>query len=134
MAEYSEKLESGGSLVVTENDWRIEYYFPGPDLRYKGIRMSISSKNIDRYIAAWKNNFASYLQLKSLLSLDKGGKFQKAGEEGMVIRIGGIIEGVFIADGWTMNIYNQEQLDRLINDYERSKERALEIQKMLAKY
>ena len=36
MGQYQEGLKSGGQLIVTERDWYIEYYFPGPDLRYNG--------------------------------------------------------------------------------------------------
>lgn len=131
MGEYKEKLESGGSLVVNDKDWFIEYYFPGPDLRYNGSFVRIPSKSIDKYIEAWKNNFATYVKLKELLNLDKDSKFQQSGEEGMIIRIGGIAEGVFIANGWTMNVTKKERIDKIINDYENSKERAIEIQKML---
>lgn len=27
--QYTEKLESGGELIVTLNDWEIRYYFQG---------------------------------------------------------------------------------------------------------
>lgn len=36
MGKYVETLSSGGELVVTESSWEISYYFPGPDLRYRG--------------------------------------------------------------------------------------------------
>ena len=29
-----EELASGGTLIISENDFRIEYFFPGPDGRY----------------------------------------------------------------------------------------------------
>ncbi len=134
MGEYSEKLESGGRLVVNEKDWYIEYYFPGPDLRYNGTFLRISSKNIDNYIEAWKNNFSTYLKLKSQFGLENDGKIQKNGEAGMKIIVGGIAEGVFIADGWTMNVNTQERIDSIIRDYKKSKERAIEIREMLKEY
>lgn len=33
-----EELASGGTLIISENDFRIEYFFPGPDGRYGGVR------------------------------------------------------------------------------------------------
>jgi hypothetical protein len=36
MGEYIEQMPFGGRLKVTRDSWHIEYYFPGPDLRYSG--------------------------------------------------------------------------------------------------
>ena len=84
MGEYRETLPSGGELVVTENEWHISYYFPGPDLRYNGTFFMVRSKDIDTYIAAWKNNFDKYLKLKATLSLN--GIYETIGEANMKIR------------------------------------------------
>lgn len=39
--EYSEKLKSGGDLIVSSKSWYIRYYFPGPDLRYNGTFVNV---------------------------------------------------------------------------------------------
>ena len=36
VGEYSEKLQTGGTLKVTDTAWFIDYYFQGPDRRYNG--------------------------------------------------------------------------------------------------
>lgn len=64
--EYSEKLKSGGELKVSVNNWYIQYYFSGPDLRYNGTFVNIEGKDIDKYIGAWRTNFNKYLKLKEL--------------------------------------------------------------------
>lgn len=128
MGEYKEKLKSGGELIVGKNDWHISYYFPGPDLRYNGTWKYISSKEIDKYIEAWKNNFSTYLKLKEELKLD--GTFEKMGEAGMKISIGGYRDGVCI-DSWHMNVRTQEKIDSIIEDYIKAKEKAIKIQEML---
>ena len=99
MGEYKEKLASGGEMIVSENKWYLSYYFPGPDMRYNGTFKRINSSEINKYISAWKNNFATYLKLKSELTLD--GTYEKIGEAGMKISIGGYRDGVCI-DSWHM--------------------------------
>ena len=128
MGEYKESLKSGGNLIVSEKDWKIQYYFPGPDLRYNGTWKIIFSKDIDRYIEAWKNNFATYLKLKSQLSLE--GTYEQIGEAGMKISIGGYRDGVCI-DSWHMNVRTQEKIDAIIEDYLNAKKKAIAIQEML---
>ena len=128
MGEYTEELKSGGKLVVNQRDWYISYYFPGPDLRYNGTWKRISSKEIDKYINAWKNNFATYIMLKNELKLD--GTFEKKGEAGMTISIGGYRDGVCI-DGWHMNVREQYKLEQIVCDYESAKKKAIKIQEML---
>ena len=58
------------------------------------------------------------------------GTYQKFGEAGMKISIGGFRDGVCI-DGWHMNVKTQEEIDRIVEDYEKAKEKAIAIQKML---
>ena len=37
-----EELASGGTLIISENDFRIEYFFPGAWMgRYGGVRVNI---------------------------------------------------------------------------------------------
>ena len=55
--QYSEKMKTGGELIVTANDWYIQYYFSGPDLRYNGTFVRLPGKEIDEYINAYRNKF-----------------------------------------------------------------------------
>lgn len=97
-------------------------------MRYNGTFKRISSKEIDKYIKAWRDNFAAYLKLKAELNFE--GTFEKTGEAGMKISIGGYRDGVCI-DSWNMNVRTQEMIDMIINDYMKAKEKAAKVQKMI---
>lgn len=125
--EYSEKLKSGGELKVSVNNWYIQYYFSGPDLRYNGTFVNIEGKDIDKYIDAWKTNFNKYLQLKE--TIPTGVKFDTNGLMGMSIRIGWS-EGVCLRS-YHMPINNSAKLNQVIEDYEYAKERAIKLQELL---
>lgn len=125
--EYSERLRTGGDLKVTANSWKISYYFPGPDGRYNGTFVYVNDKDIDAYIAAWKNNFAKFQQLKTLLP--QGGNSDYPGDMGMSIRFG-VFEGVCIRS-YHLPINTQEKLDAITNEYEMAKQKAAQIQKIL---
>jgi len=125
--EYSEKLPCGGSLKVYGNKWYIEYYFPGPDYRYKGEWCRIEDQKIDEYILAWKENVNEYKELKK--SIPSGGEFSKRGKLGMNIRIG-TFEGVCLAS-YHMQIKSEDDLARVIDSYLYAKEQALKAMKLL---
>lgn len=125
--KYSENLKSGGELVVTSNSWHIQYYFRGPDLRYNGTFVTVPGKEIDAYISAWRTNFNKYIELKKVVL--KGGTFETLGEMGMSIRIGWS-EGVCLKS-YHMPINKQEDLDKVITDYNYAKNSALKIMSML---
>lgn len=125
--QYSEKLSSGGELVISTQSWYIKYYFSGPDLRYNGTFVTINGNEIDKYIQAWKNNFDKYLLLKE--TIPKGGKFDTAGEMGMSIRIGWS-EGVCLKS-YHMPISSEAKLQQVISDYKYAKKRALKLQEIL---
>lgn len=129
MGRYTENLRSGGQLIVYGNNWDIQYYFPGPDRRYNGSFYTIKGRDVDRYITAWKNNFDKYLELKE--SFELHGSYSVAGECRMRISIGGWSDGVSL-DGYHMTIKNEEQLNRLIDDYKSAKLRAEKIQALLS--
>ena len=40
---YEEKLKTGGKLIVKNDNWYIQYYFPGPDLRYNGKFLNVKN-------------------------------------------------------------------------------------------
>lgn len=104
MGTYTEKLSSGGELIIAPDSWKIRYYFPGPDMRYNGTLVEIPGSRIDEYIAAWKNNFKKYLQLKQVFDLN--GSYETTGEAGMRIGIGDWAEGVCIHK-WNMPVTTQ---------------------------
>ena len=54
---YSEKLKTGGELIVSATSWNIRYYFSGLDRRYNGTFVTLEGKEINKYIDAWADNF-----------------------------------------------------------------------------
>jgi len=134
-ARFCEPLDSGGELIVTAEDWGIQYYFSGPDLRHNGESIYIAGSDIDSYIEAYKNNFAKYLTLKQTIPSD--GDFTTRGECRMNIGVGMYREGVTISQWYNhlrpsrFPIRSQEDLDAVVFDYNYCKERAEEIKKLL---
>lgn len=126
--QYSEKLMTGGELIVSTDSWNIKYYFPGPDLRYNGTFVTVAGAKIEKYISAWKNNYKKYLLLKKTIPVD--GEFSTEGEMGMTIRIGKFFEGVCLYS-YHMPISTEEKLNQVISDYQYAKERAIKLQKFL---
>ena len=125
--EYNEKLKSGGELVVSLYEWKIQYYFSGPDLRYNGTFIKIYGAEIDEYIDAWKSNFETYSSLKRKIA--HGASFITIGKKKMPIRIGNF-SGVYLS-GFCLPIKTSKELDRLIEDYKYAKQHATQIQKFL---
>lgn len=125
--EYSEKLKSGGELIVSLRGWKIQYYFPGPDLRYNGTFFRISNNEIDEYVDAWKSNFETYFSLKKKIAY--GASFETVGKKKMPIRIGNFY-GVYLT-GFCFPIKTAKELDRLLEDYKYAKRRAVQIQMFL---
>jgi hypothetical protein len=126
---YTESLQCGGKLSVTRDSWSIEYYFPGPDLRYNGDFVRIPSSELSDYISAFEENWAEYERLKA--SVPVGGTFEKPGLKGMVIRVGGYWPGVSIRS-YHMAISSRPELDKVLSAYRYAFERVPAIQQFLA--
>lgn len=128
--EFTETLSSGGKLVVSAKGWNIQYYFPGLDRRYNGTFFRISGNDIDKYIDAWQNNFAKYLEYKKTLPV--GMEFHTVGEMHMNIYVnrGCGYSGVCLTS-YHMPVNDESKLKKIIEDYRNAKIRAVEIQNLL---
>lgn len=126
---YEEALPCGGKLKVESTCWEIEYYFPGPDMRYRGEFVRIPGDAIEGYIAALEKNWSEYQSLKR--KIPKGGEFSKVGENGMTINIGGFFEGVCLRSHH-LKISSAGRLSDVIGGYRHAAARAPKIQKFLA--
>ena len=124
--EYKEKLPSGkGELIVSNNSWRIEYYFPGPDYRYTGTWLKITGDLIDKYIEAFEKNWEKYKSLKETISSLKG-EMKIEGEMKMTIYVGGHFDGVCI-ESYHMPLKTEEEIKTVIADYFWAKQRGPEV-------
>lgn len=126
---YEEALPCGGKLKVSKTSWEISYYFSGPDMRYNGMFVSVPGNSIDQYIAAFYENWEEYKQLKA--SIPAGGEFFKNGKMGMSIRISNYHEGVCLRS-YHMPICSIHQLEKVIDGYRYTAQRAPQIQQFLA--
>lgn len=125
---YSEALSSGGKLNVSSSGWSIEYYFPGPDLRYNGTFVRIGESEVEKYIQAFIENYDEWEKLKEVVP--NGGSFEKAGKANMTIRVGGHWDGVCLRS-YKMLIKDKNKLNKVIESYRYAIERAREISEKL---
>ena len=125
--EYRAPLRSGGKLVVSAYNWKIEYYFSGVDLRHNGTFFEIEDKEIDKYVSARKNNFKTYTALQTKFSYNES--FETTGEKNMPIRIGKF-SGVYLMP-FNLPVKNENELNRLLSDYAYAKKRATHVQCMM---
>lgn len=125
---YTEELPCGGKLSVTPAAWFIEYYFPGPDLRYNGTFLRIPDHLVPAYIEAFRANWKEFERLKK--ATPPGGTIEKVGAAGMTIRVGGRWSGVSI-QAYHMPMNARAQIDRIISVYQYAIERVAEIQTLL---
>ncbi|MBB1397067.1 MULTISPECIES: hypothetical protein [unclassified Pseudoalteromonas] len=126
---YEEPLPCGGKLKVTKSSWEISYYFSGPDMRYNGTFVSVLGREINKYIAAFNENWEEFEKLKA--TIPSGGDFSKQGKMNMYIRIGNFAQGVCI-NSYHMPINSKQQLKKLLDGYQYASKRAPEIQSFLA--
>ena len=132
--EYREKLKHGGTLVVSQTGWSIQYYFAGPDMRYNGEVISVSSREVPSYILAFERNYEKLQKLKN--TIPSGGNFDIVGECGMHIGIGAY-NGVTIAKWYNqlqrgnIPIRNKSDLKIVVSDYEYCITKAEEISRLL---
>ncbi len=132
--EYRENLRHGGTLVINQRGWSIKYYFAGPDLRYDGEFITISSSNVPTFIIAFKNNYKKLQELKKTIPI--GGNFDIIGECGMHIGLGSFY-GVTIAKWYNhlsngnIPVKNESDLTIVITDYEYCIKKAEEIKNLL---
>jgi hypothetical protein len=136
MTKYEENLISGGKLVVTDQEWYIEYYFSGPDLRYSGEIIRIKSSQLNDYITAYEENYKEYKRLLTIIP--KGGEFEIKGELGMNIGVGSIKNGVTISR-WYNHLRNscfpintEDKLEKVIFDYLYCTERAEKLKETIS--
>ena len=127
---YEEKLQTGGTLKVSADNWYIEYYFPGPDLRYNGTFRQINGKEIDSYIVSLKDNFKKYLDMKN--NFDGKSKLSIAADNGMSIQLGGTYGSGVYMFYYHKLISTQEDLHNVIRDLIYAKKKAISIQSVFA--
>ena len=129
--EYKEKLSDNfGELIVTKNSWSIRYYFPGIDLRHNGTFVQILENEVDKYIKAYKENWEIYLETKKNTANNL--EIRIIGEGNMNIFVNGYFDGICI-QSCHMPINKEEELNNLLQGFEKAKDRAKVIMDMIRK-
>jgi hypothetical protein len=127
--EYTEEfMRNYGTLRIGSFHAFIEFYFPGPDARYKGTFISIQENEIDKYINAYKNNWKTAEELQKKV-LGTNTEF-KCGEMDMNIIVSqNSIE--LCLSHYKLPIYSKEECDDIINHFNIAKYRIKEIRQKL---
>lgn len=128
--EYKEDLPFGkGQLIVTENNYHILFYFQGPDLRYNGTWIRISSSEIDSYIGAYRENWEKFKEMSSMQK-KLGGELNADGKLNMRINVGGWANGICIRS-YHMPLCSEKQIKSIIDSFNWAKNRGPEIKRFL---
>lgn len=129
--EYSEEfMDNYGTLRIGSTHAFIEFYFPGPDARYKGTFISINENDIDKYINAYKNNWQTAEKLQVKIFDTPDAKFNQLGEMGMNITVSHNSITLCI-DSYHLPICSRKECDDIINHLNIAKHRIKEIRQRL---
>lgn len=129
--EYTEEfMRNYGTLRIGHSHAFIEFYFPGPDARYKGTFISIQENEIDKYINAYRDNWRTAEELQVKVSDTPEAKFNQLGELGMNITV--TQNSIMLCiDNYHLPICSQEECDNIINHFNIAKYRIKEIRQRL---
>lgn len=129
---YNEKIKffSDATLVVDKTQFRLQFYYPGPDQRHNGNFEYINSNEIDMYIVALKSNYKKY---KEFEAINADGNISSYGKMGMYIcanrnQYG---SGVTLSVHSRQYIKTDEQLAQAIESLEFVKERGMFVMKFM---
>lgn len=129
--EYTEEfMRNYGTLRIGHSHAFIEFYFPGPDARYKGTFISINENDIDKYINAYKNNWQTAEKLQVKIFDTPDAKFNQLGEMGMNITVSHNSITLCI-DSYHLPICSKKECDDIINHLNIAKHRIKEIRQRL---
>jgi hypothetical protein len=116
-----------GKLVVKQDNWYIQFIFPGPDLRYNPTYFTIRSSQIQSYIDAYMDNWGTYRKLTEQLSKSS---ITSTGKNSMIINVGVYPDGVCIHYNY-LPISSSEGIEMIISDFEWARKRAKELKTIL---
>ena len=114
---------------MSRDEWFIQYYFSGPDLRYNGRIVEIKSGEVPSFIDGLNANWERFEELRGKIPED--GDFSVLGECNMMIRVGGFAEGVCIR-GYNGAMASREEIEATVQTFRYAIERAAAVQQMLS--
>ncbi len=114
------QLQFGGRLVISGARAGIEYAFPGTDRRYRWSHHYIRHEDLLKTSEALRANWIEYERLKPMVP--SGSTIERIGLLGMNVRVSPQEPGVWLF-GRQIGVWNQEQTNRLAEEYEHAFER-----------
>lgn len=129
--EYTEEfMRNYGTLRIGSTHAFIEFYFPGPDARYKGTFFSIQENEINQYINAYRNNWQTAEELQARILDTPDDKFNQSGEMGMNITVSHN-SIILCIDNYHLPTCSKKECDDIINHFNIAKYRIKEVRQKL---
>lgn len=129
--EYVESFGAPhGKLHIGATRADIQFYFPGPDLRYNGTFFNIPESEIDNYIQAYKDNWIKAQELYEKAQTLPDTTLRIVGEKGMNIIVSNRSIDIYLHQHH-LPVRTEEQCSNMINRLQIAKLRIKEIQQKL---
>ncbi len=94
--EIKESLAiTGGSLIATPKNWKLQFAFPGPDQRYQYTFVNLEPNDIGALLVSYPVAFERYLRLKR--ELPPSTKANETVGSHLTIRVNDFADGVCLA-------------------------------------
>lgn len=129
---YNEHLASGGILCVEDTSWSIVFSLLDCNGQRRGSA-TIRSEEVDVCLKELITAFGLYQKLKEEVPLC--GTYRTTGPMGFAIETSPKSAGIYLTDDhcelWRLLAKDESQLDQLVADFLRCKNRALSVQEMM---
>lgn len=129
--EYVEAFQYPyGKLHISSNTASIQFYFPGPDARYRGTFVFIAEEQLDNYIKAYINNWKRGQELHLKAKDVPHAELKEYGEMGMSIVAKKSGYTVYL-QSYHLPISSQKEFEDIILQLRRAKLRIQEVRAKL---
>lgn len=129
--EYVEVFKSPyGKLHIDSRYASIQFYFPGPDARYRGTHFTIWEEDIDKYIQAYHNNWNTGIKLREKAKETPKTELKQVGEMKMNIVATGSYFTVYLHH-YHLPINDKKEYEDMIMLLQRAKLRIKEVRSKL---
>jgi hypothetical protein len=129
--EYVEPFKSPyGKLHIRAKSASIDFYFPGPDARYRGTFVYIDENKLDNYIQAYVNNWKRGQELHLKAKDLPDAELKEYGEMGMSIVANRTGHTVYL-QSHHLPISSQKEYEDIILQLKRAKLRIHEVRNKL---
>lgn len=129
--EYVEAFKSPyGKLHINSTYASIQFYFPGPDARYRGTHFTIWEEDIDKYIKAYQNNWETGIKLREKAKETPKTELKQVGEMSMNIVATAHSFTIYL-HRYHLPIYYKKDYEEMVMLLQRAKLRIIEVRSKL---